>query len=218
MLDAKRSPRVLDLGANIGLFGAYVLSRWPGSSIESFEPDPANLRLLRRVVATNALAERWLVRGVAVADRDGEMGFAAGLFADAHLTSRAEERTSIVGVVDLFVQDHRVDLLKMDIEGGEWAILSDARLRTLAARALVLEWHAHGCPGSDGRDTAVRLLAGAGYDQFAEVERGRENGLLWAWRKDSGLAPSDAGHAGRARAPAGGSKGTTPAAGLDSCL
>jgi FkbM family methyltransferase len=209
-LDARRSPKVLDLGANIGLFGAYVLGRWPRAAIRSFEPDPTNLRVLTRVIAANELQGRWSVADVAVANSAGEETFAAGLLADSHLSPASDERTLedpaggvpdpavvtnrcadlanaqtiTVGTVDLFEQDHDVDLMKMDIEGGEWSILTDPRLGELAADVVVLEWHARGCPEPDAHATAARLLRAAGYDRLEEVESGQDNGLLWAWREN----------------------------------
>ena len=62
---------VLDLGGNIGLFGVYVMGRWPGASVRSFEPDPTNLPILNRVIAANALGGRWSVANVAVANHSG---------------------------------------------------------------------------------------------------------------------------------------------------
>jgi FkbM family methyltransferase len=187
MLDANPAPRVMDLGANIGLFGAYVLARWPRAAIRSFEPDPTNRRLLDRLIAANGLEGRWSVAEAAVANRAGEMSFAAGLFADSHLEpASGSARQITVRAVDIFGEDHDVDLIKMDIEGGEWAILTDARLSELRADVLVLEWHACGCPEPDPHATTLRLLAAAGYSQVEEVESGEDNGLLWAWREKAG--------------------------------
>ena len=230
-LDARRSPKVLDLGANIGLFGAYVLARWPGATIRSFEPDPMNLSVLARVILANELHGRWSVAEVAVGNGYGEQTFAAGLFADSHLsdghTQLAGGRTITVATVDLFEQDHDVDLIKIDIEGGEWSILTDPRLGELEADVLVLEWHARGCAERDAHGAAVRLLCAAGYDHLEEVESGHDNGLLWAWRGDrldDGRAGQTRGEgdtgsvvrgsrAAASRAPGGGSRGKTRAAG-----
>ena len=46
IVTASSEPRIVDLGANV-LFGLYALGRWPAATIASFEPDPANLPLLR---------------------------------------------------------------------------------------------------------------------------------------------------------------------------
>jgi FkbM family methyltransferase len=198
MIAARPAPKILDLGANIGLFGVYALTCWPGAQIHSFEPDPTNLRMLTRVIAANGLGRRWSVTPAAVANHAGEMTFEAGLFADSHLAPPEERqnglsangsatavggaRTITVSVADLFAQDHDVDLMKMDIEGGEWPILADPRLAGLKADVLVLEWHARGCPEPDAHAATVRFLRAAGYS-VRDVELGADNGLLWAWRK-----------------------------------
>lgn len=188
--------KVMDLGANIGLFGADILGRWPAAAIQSYEPDPANRRLLARVVKANKLEHRWSVSAVAAANDTGEMTFVTGLLAESHLATAADPRgpqtppsgdvkTITVDTVDLFELDHDVDLLKMDIEGGEWPILTDPRLPGLKADVLVLEWHVLGCPEPDARAAAARLLRAAGYSGQEEVEVATHNGVLWAWREKS---------------------------------
>ena len=67
-----------------------------------------------------------------------------------------------VRVVDVFqaVPDAPIDVLKMDIEGSEYAILADPRFEALAARTerLLLEWHARGDQGETFcRDRLARL-------------------------------------------------------------
>ena len=50
------APRVVDLGANIGLFGAWVLGRYPDATIVAVEADPANAAVHRRTIEANELA------------------------------------------------------------------------------------------------------------------------------------------------------------------
>ena len=77
------------------------------------------------------------------------------------------------------------DLVKMDIEGGEWTILGDARFRHAPPRALVLEYHPHLCPGDDTRAAAVAALTAANL-HVQPVRHGRDGyGMLWAWRPAS---------------------------------
>ncbi len=173
--------RILDLGANIGLFALYALQRWLGSTLESFEPDPENFALLERTAARH---RRWRIHEAAVSNHAEPIRFAAGQYAEGRAAVH-EDDTITVPCADLFafVGSQRVDLLKMDIEGGEWPILTDTRLAYLPARVVVMEWHEHRCPHASPRAYAADLLAAAGFvHQCHEPGRFASNGLLWAWR------------------------------------
>jgi FkbM family methyltransferase len=196
ILNRAHGPSVLDLGGNIGLFGAFVMGRWPGARLHSFEPDPLNLQMLQRVISANGLQQRWTVTAAAVAVQDGTLEFVSGLFGESQIAGLAGEanrgpapapltdgRTISVAAVDLFAQNHDVDLIKIDIEGGEWPILTDPRLADLQARAIVLEWHASACPEPDARAAALARLAAAGYTGVHESEDFGYRGLVWAWRE-----------------------------------
>jgi FkbM family methyltransferase len=186
-----RAPTILDVGANIGLFGVFALDRWPGAQITAFEPDPDNLRVLRRTVDANDVGERWRVVESAVSNAPGELRFVPGLRAEAHLAGAGERGAITVPTVDLYErQGSGVDLVKMDIEGGEWAILADPRLSTLRTSVLRLEWHTLLCPHEDARSEAIRLLRAGGFTRVLDADREHDrNGVLWAWRE---AAPVDA--------------------------
>jgi FkbM family methyltransferase len=193
---ARDAPRLVDLGGNIGLFGAYALGRWPGATVESFEPDPRNLPLMEKTIAANGLGSRWTAHPVAVSNRAGELPFVSGLHAESQLSgigdpgARAGDAAPlaqgdeiVVAVVDLFeAVDGHVELLKIDVEGAEWAILADPRLAGLDAAAIVLEWHAMGAPEPNPRAAALRMLARAGFEGVHEGEQLGHTGMVWAWR------------------------------------
>lgn len=186
MLDAIPSPRILDLGGNVGLFGLYALHRWPSASLHSFEPDHENARLMSAVIAENGLQERWSLTSSAVADHAGTMAFRAGLTADSHLVAldaqELAEGDVQVPVVDLFAIDGRHDIVKMDIEGGEWGVLVDPRMADLATDIIVLEWHTQGCPAPDPRAHVIDLLRKAGFTELHEPLEPSHCGMFWARR------------------------------------
>jgi hypothetical protein len=82
-------------------------------------------------------------------------------------------------------QLERTDLLKADVEGGEWDVLGDPRLHSSALKAIVLEYHPEGSDRPDPRQDVERLLGEAG---FAATERLFHRpdgvGMLWAWREN----------------------------------
>jgi FkbM family methyltransferase len=170
--------RIADLGGNVGLFGAWALGRWDVTRIRSYEPDPANVELL---AATAEPFPEWEVAAVAVGNAAGTLRFAAGMQSESRAALDGEDSVE-VPVVDLFAEPP-ADLLKIDIEGGEWPLLADPRLARLEARVVVMEWHALGCPDPDPASAAAGLLARAGYDGLHSVPgRFPSCGTIWAWR------------------------------------
>jgi FkbM family methyltransferase len=177
---------ILDLGANVGLFGAFAIARWPHSRIVAFEPDPANARVHEDTIGANGLGGRWRLERAAAATRDGQVQFAAGLNAGSHIVdSQSDEGTVTVLSRDVLPLIAVADLVKMDIEGGEWAILLDARFASHPPRALVLEYHPRGCPDGDPRAAAARVLRASGLKTASIWHASDGHGMLWAWRADT---------------------------------
>jgi FkbM family methyltransferase len=173
-------PRVLDLGANIGLFGVWALDRFPGAEITAFEPDPTNAAVARRCIDANGAGGRWQLIEAAAGDRDGRIGFRAGEFSRSRI--EPGEGETEVDIVDVFPYLERADLAKIDIEGGEWAILTDPRFRQLKLAAIVLEYHPDQAPTADSRAFALEIVEGAGYETRLVFEFAEGQGMFWAWR------------------------------------
>jgi FkbM family methyltransferase len=177
---------VLDLGANVGLFGALAASQWPEARIVAYEPDPANATVHARVIALNGLQHRWQLVQAVAGSTAGTVDFVAGGIALSHLPDvndggdpawhiQVEQR-------DVLPKLAETDLLKMDIEGGEWAILGDRRFRESPPRAVVLEYHPRFCPSEDPGAEAEAALSAAGMQIAPVWRRADGHGMLWAWR------------------------------------
>lgn len=172
-LELGAAPRVVDLGANIGLFGAWVLMRYPDASIVGVEADEANAAAHEAAIAANTAD--WRLIHAFAATAPGEVRFEGGAFS----TSHAAETGDVVEAIDVFPLLADADLIKIDIEGAEWPLLTDKRFATLAARAVVLEYHGSGDP----RATARELLRAAGFDVHDAGRKERCGaGLVWAVR------------------------------------
>jgi FkbM family methyltransferase len=175
-----RPPRILDLGANVGLFTASCLERWPGASVVAVEPDPENLQLLERMARMEARIE---VVPACAGARDGSVRFLAGLFAESQVVPDGHEGETLeLPCVDAFRLAESADLVKIDIEGSEWEILADPRLAQLGAAALVMEWHDKSCPHADPGAAAREALERAGFKVLSEHRPVPQNGTLWAIR------------------------------------
>ena len=174
-----RPPRMVDLGANIGLFGVWALARWPDAQIVAFEPDRANAAVARLCIEANGAAEQWQLIEAAAADRDGRVSFISGDYS----RSRIGEGSDEVEAVDIFPYLDDADFVKVDIEGGEWALLADPRFKQLAAPVLVLEYHRDQAPGPDPQADALAAVRRAGYETRVVAEFDPGQGLFWGWRR-----------------------------------
>ena len=187
-LEAAPGPlRVLDLGANAGYFGAFVLARFPDAKMVGFEPDAANVAALHETIAANRAEERWEVVAACAGASDGTVQFVSGAYSLSHLAaartaSVIDGSVGRVRCVDVFPHLAEADLVKIDIEGGEWEIICDPRFPQTSARAIVLEYHPALCPGDDPRTTARQALTGAGFEIVEVWQRADGHGVLWGWR------------------------------------
>jgi FkbM family methyltransferase len=176
------APAILDLGANIGLFDAWALARWPNAVITAFEPDPDNFELLEGAVRTGPASERVTLRRAAAGKVAGTASFMSGQFNESRLASE-DQSTIEVAVEDVLPIFEAVDLAKIDIEGSEWEILADERFG--AAAVVALEYHPWQCPARDSHEAADAMLAARGY-QVHSAYRGADGvGMVWGVREST---------------------------------
>jgi FkbM family methyltransferase len=168
----------VDMGANIGLFGAWLLGLFPNAHVVAYEPDPGNAAVHRLAIEVNRLSEQWQLIEAFAGTGMGTTSFVAGLHAVSHKGEGIE-----VPTVDVLPKLAKADLVKIDIEGAEWPILADPRFRELRARVVVLEYHPEGSPDPDPAAAAKRALVGAGYDVHTAGRKPAFGaGILWGLR------------------------------------
>jgi N-acetylglucosaminyl-diphospho-decaprenol L-rhamnosyltransferase len=178
-----RPPLVIDVGANIGLFGLWVLHYFPEAEIVSFEPDPANAEILRRCVSLNDRTGRWSVVAAAAATREGTVDFSGGGTSFSRVKP-PDGGTLVVSTVDVIPYMERADLVKVDIEGGEWELLEDERFDRVRPTGLVIEYHPHLAPTGDPAVMARRFLERAGLHVEPISQFAPGHGMLWSWQAD----------------------------------
>lgn len=128
---------VVDVGAHLGHFTLPAAARAGARGrVFAFEPNPETVALLRANVAANGFADRVAVVPAGVGDGCGrrrlflgETGTTSSLFDQGSNRCADVDSTTLD---DALPADARVDVLKIDIEGGEVAALRGMR-RTLAA-------------------------------------------------------------------------------------
>jgi len=159
---------IVDLGANVGAFTLWANLRWPNSTIHAYEPNPHTHRLLRANVGhlRNVTCHEQAIYPEGPSQQmlygqyagDGESGLAAYIgrtFADI-----PDE-----GMVPVKVVHPRelpaCDVLKVDVEGGEAAILEAMDLSRVSL--VLLEYQ-----NMTNRRAIERKLADDFYCVFAD--------------------------------------------------
>ncbi len=130
---AKLAPTFVDVGANVGLFSAYVIDCF--KSFYLFEPSPSTFKALQETCKLNSLVQ-WNLFNVGVADQKGSMEFidegshsSTSRFSDKHVPSAGLSPTIIVDVdtLDNLIPHEIGDIIiKVDVEGFEERVFKGA--------------------------------------------------------------------------------------------
>ena len=171
------SPAILDIGANVGGFAAFALSRWPNARLTCIEPDPENLRALSTFVRANPRCEVAVIAACATTS-EGVVGFAAGQGSG----SRIADGFPLTPAVDVMPLIRAADFVKCDIEGGEWPILTDHRLAGVGPTLLVMEYHRRFPGDRNAASEAQRCLKRAGFTVIKVMPNHWGHGIIWAQR------------------------------------
>jgi FkbM family methyltransferase len=160
---------VVDVGANLGLYAVAAAKR--GARVVAVEPDPANVRHIRRNARLNRI-EVSIVEALAGAEIGTApialRGSPVSGYIDMYLGPTTRYGVAPVLTLDALLKDERVDLLKIDVEGAEIDVLRGAEqtLRDKKPRAILIEVH----PGAfaligQTLDDLTELIQAAGYDR-----------------------------------------------------
>ena len=176
---------IVDLGANIGTFVLYCQDRAPGVRIHAVEPVASTYDQLRRNVEANHFESAVTTYNLAVSDHRGELFLSPQAVSGHNALSDtgAGEPIPCITLDDLFerAQVERCDLLKIDTEGAEHAIIEGAS-RDLWSRVRNIALEHHDAPASGER--IERFLTGLGYTVTHEPIKGYPKlGMLYATRK-----------------------------------
>jgi FkbM family methyltransferase len=181
---------VFDVGANIGYI-SLALAKAVGQSgcVVAFEPLPANLARLRSNMALNPAGRRVEVVGAAVGAQAAQELFMVhesggmGKLQASQGRNAEYETTLTVEVVTLDDWIAESDgpppeLIKIDVEGGEAAVLEGMSSTLTNDRPPVLiELH-----GPEAAEAALEILASAGYSLHSMHKGYPEIGKVTDWK------------------------------------
>ncbi|MBL9091691.1 MAG: FkbM family methyltransferase [Planctomycetaceae bacterium] len=176
---------VLSFGVGDNLAWELALIERFGVAVHAFDPTPASVAW----AAKQQLPAGLRFHAIGLAGHDGELTFTLPARGSRFNFRPQDSGDSAVGGVKAPVRrlsthlEHlgldRVEILKLDIEGGEYASLDEVYSGRIAPRQLLLEFHHHfpgvGIPRTE---EAVAKLRAAGYRIFHMSPRGLEMSFL----------------------------------------
>jgi FkbM family methyltransferase len=196
----RRGDTVVDCGANVGYF-TLIFARCvgPGGRVVAFEPEPGNFRLLERNIARNGY-ENVTAVPQALSREEGvaPLGLAIDNLGDHRLGPTREARRTVsveVTTLDASVAARagRIDLLKLDVQGREPAVLDGAReiLASNPSMWMLTEfWPRAIAETGDDPEAFLAGIAAAGFSIAVLDESGRTAPL--ATEADRGRICTDA--------------------------
>ncbi|MBI4308994.1 MAG: FkbM family methyltransferase [Candidatus Omnitrophica bacterium] len=153
---------VVDIGAHVGSFAVYAAAE--GARVFAFEPDPLNVRCLLKSRELNGFQRHLQAYPAAVAASSGKVDFfqgghsTVGTIVDEEFFKKRRNpkekpmAVDAVGINELFAAAgiDGCDVLKLDCEGSEYAIIKAADAGTLnGIKAIILEGHPSSHEGQD---------------------------------------------------------------------
>src|SRR2546421_10002322 len=139
------SPPILDCGSNIGAASLFFRKRYPGARIIAYEADPDLYAMTKRNLERNGAgdvdvvhAALWTTNGTVTFRAEGsDSGMIDGL---AGVVDARSVSVPSLRMRDILARE-RIDLLKLDIEGAEDAVLADCEPVLDRVNAIVMDLH-----------------------------------------------------------------------------
>jgi FkbM family methyltransferase len=169
-----KRPRILDVGANIGLASLFFLTRWPAARLTAWEPNPAAFRLLKKNLVPGEYGEAEIeIEARALSARGGSVEFLvprkdptavyAGMPRPGADPDPTAERLEVQAVSAASLFSEGADLLKLDIEGQEYPVLEAALPEASRIRCLAIEFHRVERKRERLKAIVARLTSDGGY-------------------------------------------------------
>lgn len=190
-------PVIFDVGANIGQTALHYRALFPGATIHCFEPFPPSFEQLRVAVGRDPHAQLHLL---ALAASSGSARLKVNRSAATNSLLPSDERAAhywggglldtegevevVTRTLDEFCAAQgigRVDVLKLDVQGAEYAVLEGARATLTAQRVDVLYMEVITAPTYVGQRELhdyLALLHERGYRLFDFYNPARRDGRL----------------------------------------
>ena len=160
----KESPKIIDVGANIGLSIIFFKQLYPKSIITAFEADPIIFRALEKNIAFFNFEDVVLYERAAWKENTTLEFFSEGSWSGR--IKKGLDDKSLIKVQTVRLRDflnEEIDFLKLDVEGAETEILKDCADVIGNVKNIFVEYHHYYSEPQTLHDI-LKILAENGFD------------------------------------------------------
>lgn len=187
-LMGKKFETIVDVGANIGIWIEYMRHSFNPKNIYAIEPNVQALKILRDTYTSNEIT----IVDKALTNKDGELEFFVDVNNSTISSTQKYEalgssyKVPCISFKTMLKQYNisSIDLLKVDIETGEYDLFESLTSEDLGIiKNMLIEYHI-GFAGRDMKDvkTILALLRGAGFKYTVDEQHAR-GGFIFATKE-----------------------------------
>lgn len=196
---ARQASCIFDIGANSGIYSFAALSENPEARVHAFEPTPTLNERLQGAVELNGFANL-NVHELAVLERDGfahlnrcrggGLNENEGMNFVTWAPFSADHQPTVVTSLDKFCLDSnidKIDLIKVDVQGGEYEVFAGAGQLLAANRieTIFFELNWSDDPARDAAGRSIDFLDRHGFEFCSpDVQHWRSPGDWMRWETD----------------------------------
>lgn len=158
----------LDIGANVGHYSLIVASK-TAAKVIAIEPVPKTFKSLQLNIELNKLQEKVELHNIGLSDKEGVLFFTN----DLNTTNRVNlNQTGIkvdVKCIDNYFSDRELNVIKIDVEGYEWFVLSGAvkTLNKKETNIVIVELNNSSENFNIEESEVINILKNSGYKPYA---------------------------------------------------
>ncbi len=171
------NPVIFDCGTNVGTSVVFFRQFYPSARIVAFEADEQISDILQENLRRNQISGVEIVTKAVWTNEEG-IWFGSDQADSASIYSQTDRKlVPSVRLRDYLLRETRIDMLKMDIEGAETAVLTDCRDALAHVQNLFVEFHAY----LDHPQTlaeVVQVLEDSGFRYYINTSQYRHAPLI----------------------------------------
>ncbi len=174
---ASPNPVIFDCGTNIGTSVVYFHQTYPNARIVAFEADEQISATLQDNLRRNQITGVEVVTKAVWTNEEG-IWFGSDQADSASIYSQTDRKlVPSIRLRDYLLRETRIDMLKMDIEGAETAVLTDCHDALAHVQNLFVEFHAYLDHPQTLADV-VRVLEASGFRYYINTSQYRHAPLV----------------------------------------